>query len=201
VKVLGVDASFARTGFAILTLPTDPWVPGTETAIVGALATTKRPGQNDDAVRIDAIAKAAVRWAQDHQVDLVCIEQPWCGRNYSIGMRLQALVATVADRCRQAGYEVLTVYPAEASAAMGVSSKLKRPQRKAAMQRALLTRYGIASDRDDEADAVGVALGGYIKRRDLQRQAEREAERPRLPGLEGYKPRKRGKKRAKGVRR
>ena len=64
------------------------------------------------------------------------------------------------------------------------------------MQRALLTRYGIASEHDDEADAVGVALGGYIKRRDQQRQAAREAERPKLPGLEGYKPRKRGKRKA-----
>lgn len=204
-KVLGIDASLKRTGFAVAKFG-DPWVRGTETIEVGAIEVQQRKG-TEDHERIDAIAKASVRWAQDHEVDLVAIEKPWTGRNHNVGLRLQALTATIADRCRQAGFRVIDVYPAQASAAMGVSSRLKRPQRKAAMQRAALHRYGIASEHDDEADAVGVAVGGYLQCvqaiRDAAEAEQREKledQMHRLPGMGKYKPRETRRKR-KGARR
>lgn len=202
--VLGIDASLKRTGFAVARFG-DPWVRGTETVEVGAIEVQQRKA-NTDPERIDAIAKASVRWAQDHAVDLVAIEKPWTGRNYSVGLRLQALTATIADRCRQAGFRVIDVYPAQASAAMGVSSRLKRPQRKAAMQRAALHRYGITSEHDDEADAAGVAVGGYLlcvqairDAAEAEQRAKLAAQSPPLPGMGKYKPRETRKR--KGARR
>jgi Holliday junction resolvasome RuvABC endonuclease subunit len=196
-RVLGVDPSFKRTGLAIAKFPTDPWVPGTETVTVGAVTAVHRPGADDDALRVDLMAKAALQWAQDHEVELVAIERPWFGKNYRTSEKLTVLAATIADRCRQAGYPVVMVYPAESSSAMGVPTGIKREVRKRLMRRAAQTRYGLVLQTDDEADAVGVAVAGYIhvrtERRELEvarLRAAAEAQRPRLPGMEKYKPRK-----------
>lgn len=155
MRSLGVDASLTCTGFAVI--ETDG-IPGHET--VTRTWTVKTAPPDEDVVRCDQIALAALGAAREHGVDLVGVEKPFVGQGKSpaTALRLQRLDVTIETVLRQAGIEVVTVPVASVKSALGIRPGTDRAAGKRAALDAVNRRYNLALTDDNRADAIGVAL-------------------------------------------
>ena len=160
VTVLGIDASFTRTGYAVIETC---GVPGLERVTHTDTFVSDRT--ETDAERIGAIASMSLQMASSWGATLVAIEQPYVGRNRQTALRLGQLIGGITQALTAAGCEVVPVPTASVSAALGIGTRLQRKAKKTAALLAVALRYGLEGITDDEADAIGVAVAAHKRKR------------------------------------
>jgi crossover junction endodeoxyribonuclease RuvC len=159
--VLGIDQSYTRTGYAVL--ETDG-VPGRERVLETGTLTTDRA--RTDTQRQRDLAASLVQIVDRVGPDLVGVERPYVSREQSpdVALRLSGLQAAVMGALDALGIHVVAVHTATRQSALGVPTRQQRTQVKRQILAAVRLRYGLDVS-EDEADAIGIALGAVLTKR------------------------------------
>jgi len=183
--VLGIDASFTRTGLAVV--ETDG-VPGRERVIwTGTVGTD---AADPDAVRIALIAERCAEIAAAFKAQSAGVEMPFvrAAYGYDTGQRLARLGGAIDGALVGIGLTPVPVTTGQVAKALGIGG-VKREHKKQAAVEAVLTRWGVNVGHD-EADAIGVAVAtGRAQRRKANKGAQLG-----LPGVNAGRKSKRGRR-------
>lgn len=155
--ILGIDGSLTCTGLAVV----DVSVPCREIIMHTERARTS-PEDGTDTFRARNLAASAVYVARKWSVDLVGLEMPYLDPHKAgnAAMRLSRLGATFENALVDAGFQVVQVAAATTGSMLGIKPRTKRAERKRIAIANVRSRYGL-DVTEDEADAIGVALGAW----------------------------------------
>lgn len=167
VVILGIDGSYAQTGFALVEVDGPP---GTERILHTCTGKTKK-ADGGDPQRCAILAARAVALAAEYGVGLVGIEMPYIDRAHqhgNVALRLSGLVSAFEIALTSAGYTVSRVYTGSVNKALGIRGRnMQRAGKKQQALASVAHRYAL-NVTDDEADAIGVALAAYANQKKVQ---------------------------------
>lgn len=161
MTILGIDASYTCTGLAVV----DCSEIFNERVLHTERARTS-PRDGTDTFRARNIAGACVYLAKQWEPHVIGLEMPYLdpAKAKNASLRLSRLGAIIEAALADAGYEVVQVAAATTGSMLGIKPRTKRADRKAQAIAAVARRFGVEVT-EDEADAVGVALGAYRNHR------------------------------------
>jgi len=162
VTILGIDASYTCTGIAVVAMGD---APGTERVLTTTRVRTS-PRDGTDTYRARNIAGECVSIARVFSPQVIGLEMPYLdpAKAKNASLRLSRLGAIIEAALADAGYEVVQVAAATTGSMLGIKPRTQRADRKAQAIAAVARRYGVEAT-EDEADAIGVALGAFRNHR------------------------------------
>jgi crossover junction endodeoxyribonuclease RuvC len=164
VIVLGCDQALGATGWAVI--DTDG-VPGRERVLEHGVVKTQ-PGVPDQE-RQQEIAATLLEIARRVKPDLIGLEGTQVQKNASTAIRLSELRGALLSSLKPLGCPLVTVPTATRRKQLGIANVRGYGAVKQRACDAVLLRYGLALT-DDEADAIGIALGAVVvQRRDARK--------------------------------